>query len=287
MKTVSEILTLSTQYLEEKRVVRSRRMAEGLIAFVLGLKRIELYQQFDRPIVESEQERVRAGLKQLGKGCPLEYILGEIEFFQCRIQVDARALIPRPETEVLVDHIVKRMQGFSHKTLWDLCTGTGCIGISLKKQFPSWSISLSDIAKDALELASFNARLNEAEVVCYEGDLLAPFAGKKADLIVCNPPYVASHEYFTLDSSVRDYEPKIALVGGSLGTEFYERLARELPEYLNPGARLFLEIGALQGSALKQIFSSPIWCKQELCFDWSGRERFFFLEMQQLSRVSS
>ena len=113
------------------------------------------------------------------------------------------------------------------------------------------------------------------EVELYQGDLLAPFAGKKADVIVCNPPYVSAAEYEALDPSVRQFEPKVALLAGESGFEFYERLAAELPPFLNRGGQLFLEIGATQGEVVKKIFSGG-----EVLQDWSGKDRFFFLEKQ-------
>jgi release factor glutamine methyltransferase len=120
------------------------------------------------------------------------------------------------------------------------------------------------------------------ELECLEGDLLAPFKGRKADFIVCNPPYVSQEEYVALDPSVREFEPKMALVGGVLGVEFYQRLAQELPSFLNQGASLFFEIGSTQANRLKTIFSAPIWQESQVHKDWSGRDRFFFLKYNQL-----
>ena len=277
MKTIQELIQLSTLYLQERKVERARRNAEELLSHILGLKRIDLYLQFDRPVEEKELARLREWLKRLAKGEPLEYITGEVQFFGCRIKVDPRALIPRTETEILADLIAKRIQG---KTLWDLCTGPGTLGLSLKKALPHMEVSLSDISPDALALARDNARENGVEVEFLLGDLLAPFAGKVADAVVCNPPYISIQEYIEIAPSVRDYEPKGALVGGERGTEFYERLAAELPPFLKSGGQLFLEIGAAQGVAVKEIFQSDPWVKLELLKDWSGKDRFFFLEKQ-------
>jgi release factor glutamine methyltransferase len=277
VKTIQELIQLSTLYLQERKVERARRNAEELLSHILGLKRIDLYLQFDRPVEEKELARLREWLKRLAKGEPLEYITGEVQFFGCRIKVDPRALIPRTETEILADLIAKRIQG---KTLWDLCTGPGTLGLSLKKALPHMEVSLSDISPDALALARDNARENGVEVEFLLGDLLAPFAGKVADAVVCNPPYISIQEYIEIAPSVRDYEPKGALVGGERGTEFYERLAAELPPFLKSGGQLFLEIGAAQGVAVKEIFQSDPWVKLELLKDWSGKDRFFFLEKQ-------
>jgi release factor glutamine methyltransferase len=278
MKTVGEILQASTGFLQKKKIERARRLAEELIAQVLSIKRIDLYLQFDRPIVEEELDQIRPRLQRLASGEPIEYILGKIDFFGCAIRVDPRVLIPRQETEILLDHIVKRVG--ASQTAWDICTGSGCIGISLKKKLPALSVTLSDLSADALIVAEENARTNGVEVEILQGDLLTPFRGRKADLVAINPPYVSVNEYFSLDRSVSDFEPKMALIGGERGTEFYERLSLELPDYLNPGARVFLEIGSTQGEAVQKIFSSPVWKRQEVVLDWAGKTRFFFLELQ-------
>ncbi len=286
MKSLGEVLKLSTSFLEERKIDRPRRSAEDILAFVLKCKRMDLYMQFDRPIVENELAAVRELIKRRAKGEPLEYLFGEAEFHTadggCRIKIDRRVLIPRQETEILADLIVKRLKprDLSGLQLWELCTGSGYLGISLKKSLPGLSVTLSDISKDAIALASENAKANGAEVEILEGDLLAPFKGRSADFVVCNPPYVSESEFLNLDPSVRDYEPRIALVGGERGTEFYERLSRELPPFLKPKAEVFFEIGSNQGEAVKQIFSDPIWTSSQIINDWAGHPRFFFLEKQ-------
>jgi len=129
-------------------------------------------------------------------------------------------------------------------------------------------------------LAAENARRNGVEVELLQGDFFAPVAGRRFDAIACNPPYVSEAEFATLDPSVKDFEPKRALLGGVSGLEFYERLAREAPSHLKLGGQIFLEIGASQGEGIKKIFPEG-----ELLFDWSGKARFFFLEKQVLSPV--
>jgi release factor glutamine methyltransferase len=272
MKPIAEVLKLSSEFLAERKIDRPRRLAEDLIAHVLKLKRMDLYLQFDKPVVEAELVVIREFLRRCGKGEPFEYIAGEVEFFGCQIKVDKSVLIPRPETEILVEMISKRVRGGS---LWDLCTGSGCIGIGLKKACPELSVTLSDLSEDAVALASENGKLNGVDVEVLQGDLLTPFQGRKADFVVCNPPYISQEEYGQLDLSVRNFEPKLALVGGERGIEFYERLARELPAYLNPGAQVFFEIGAGQGEALKKLFPGG-----ELHRDWAGHPRFFLLSRQ-------
>jgi release factor glutamine methyltransferase len=276
VKSIGEIINASTLFLKSKEVGAPRRLSEELLGALLQMKRIDLYLQYDRPVEEEILAALRGWMKRLGVGEPVEYIVGEVEFFGCKLKIDKRVLIPRPETEILVDQIAKRLGGA--REVWDLCTGSGCIGIALKKKFPEISVSLSDQSEEALFLARENGERNGVAVELLLGDLLEPFAGRKADLIAVNPPYVSTSEYLALDAGVREFEPKAALLAGERGTEVYERLAGELPKFLNPLGRVFLEIGSAQGAAVKEIFSSPIWAKRELLQDWSGKDRFFFLE---------
>jgi release factor glutamine methyltransferase len=267
MKTILEVLKLSSEFLAERKIDRPRRIAEELLAHALRLKRMDLYLLFDKPIEEKELALIRELLKRCAKQEPLEYVLGEIDFFGAQIKVDRRALIPRQETEILVERVSKKLRG---KVLWDICTGTGCIGISLKKKHPELDVTLSDISQEALELASMNAKLNSVDVLLLQGDLLAPFVGQKADIIICNPPYISQKEFEALDMSVRGFEPKLALLGGERGSEIYEKLSTVLPQYLNDGAQVFFEIGKDQGPILKALFPDG-----ELFMDWSGHPRFF------------
>jgi len=282
MKTVSEVLQLSANYLQERQVARPRREAEDLLCFILKLSRLELYLQHERPMDESELSLYRDFLKRKVKGEPYEYIAGEIPFFHCRFRLSPDVLIPRPETEILLEKAVLEIQkkDYSDKVAWDLCCGSGCLGVSLKKALPALEVSLSDLSEKAIEIAKANASMNDATVCFYQGDLLSPFRQGKADFVLCNPPYISNQEFNSLDPSVRLYEPKIALVSGPSGLEFYTRLADELPVYLNRGAKVFLEIGAGQGAAVGAIFGAKCWKTKCLEKDWAGHDRFFFLEFE-------
>ncbi len=282
MKTLGEVLTLSTDFLKEKECKRSRRIAEELIGYILKLKRLDLYMQFDRPLVEIELEELRSLLKRAVKGEPLEYITGEVSFYDCAIAVSPHVLIPRPETEILVDLACKQLKQMplQGKIAWDLCTGSGCIGIAVKKACPDLEMVLSDISEDALSVAEANAQSNQVQVEIVQGDLFAPFASRKADFIFCNPPYISNKEYLNLDESVKDFEPKTALVAEEDGLAFYRLLKESLPKYLNPGGWVFLELGTGQGEALLNLFSGPQWKGARVEKDWAGHDRFFFLEFE-------
>lgn len=280
MKTLGEILLTTDQFLKEKQCGRSRRVAEEIIAHALGLKRLDLYMQFDRPLIEAELEMLRPLVRRAAKGEPVEQMIGEVLFYHCQICVTPDVLIPRPETEILVAQACKQLERVEGKTVWDICTGSGCIGIAVKKACPGLSVTLSDISKKALVVAAENAQKNAIDVELLHGDLLFPFAGRKADVVFCNPPYVSLKEYLALDRSVRDFEPKEALVAEEEGMAFYRRFSEELPAYLNPQAKVYFEIGTGQGKALLDLFSSSKWKEARVEKDWAGHDRFFFLEFE-------
>jgi release factor glutamine methyltransferase len=282
MKTVLEILNLSAEYLQQRNVQSPRRQAEELISAALQIARVQLYMEFDRPLAETELNLIRARLVRRGKGEPLQYIHGEVEFLDCLIKVSPAVLIPRQETELLVDTIIKSLatQNLEGKILWDVCCGSGCIGIALKKKFPELEVVLSDISSDALQVAKENAQVNEVSVSFEEGDLLAPFVGKKTNFLVCNPPYVTEEEYTQLDAEVSKYEPRTALVSGETGLEFYQRLANGLAGVLESSGNAWFEIGKGQGHAVEQLFSGAPWVRSQSERDWAGHDRFFFLEKE-------
>lgn len=276
MKTLGEILKLSTDFLQKRGLNRARREVEELLSYVLKLPRIELYMQFDRPMIEQELTALREAIKRRAEGEPCQYIAGFVEFLGCRITVNRNVLIPRPETEILADRIVKELLA-TPVEIWDVCTGSGCIGIALKKQRPDCKVTLSDISAEALAVARENAVHNLVDIEVLQGDLLKPFQGRRADIIVCNPPYIAEKDYPALDREVRDWEPRQALVGGSGGLEFYQRLALELPVYLQPGGKVYLEIGTKMGDQIKNLFDAQIWKNKLLLQDWSSHDRYLII----------
>jgi release factor glutamine methyltransferase len=280
MRLVREVLSETTQLFSHQGIPQARRQAEDLLCDFLAYDRPTLYTQLDIPFPHQSWAVCQAWVQRRLAGEPLAYICGNVHFYDCTLKITPAVLIPRQETEVLVDKIVQdlKTQDLTGKILWDLCCGSGCMGIALKKHLPALSVYLSDISAEALALARDNADRNQVEVTCVQGDLLAPFRGKKAHIVVCNPPYIAESEYLTLEKEVRAYEPKMALVGGATGREFYERLAHELPAYLYPQAKVWLEIGYQQGSDLHKLFQPSRWKARVLENDWAGHHRFFFLE---------
>lgn len=279
MKSLGEILKLSCDYIQSKGSSHSKREVEELIAHTLNKKRLDLYLNFDKPLTEPELVLVRKNLTRLAKNEPLQYIEGQVSFYDCTIQVDPRVLIPRPETELLVETIVKqiRLQPYDNKVLWDICTGSGCIGIAIKKALGTLAVTLSDISSDALALAKVNAEQNQVTVDFVQGDLAEPFRGKRADFIVCNPPYITEDEFIGLEAHVTCFEPKLALVSGQTGLECYERLIKALPSICNPGAVIWFEIGHTQKEPLLAMLSHLK--EPKALQDYSGKDRFITFQI--------
>ena len=246
--------------------MKKNRDIEEIVAHVLKSK--------------GEESQITTLVSRYEKGEPLAYILGYVNFYDCHIQVNSDVLIPRLESEILIELLLKRIEK-KEKVLLDLCSGSGCLGIAIKKQNPDLEVVLSDISPKCVELAKQNAKANDVDVTILQGDLLSSLENKKIDYLVCNPPYVSESEYLALEKSVKTYEPKLALTGGCDGLDFYRRVEREVKGYLNDKAKVFFEIGSLQGSSLNQIFSDPVWRHKEILKDWSGHDRFFFLEFQR------
>ena len=254
-----------------------------LLAEVEGLAKNVIWDPRSKIEFSQEQEEwfcKRA--KRLLLGEPLAYILGFVEFLSCRIELSPQVLIPRQETEILVEQVCAYLdqQTVSGRVLWDVCCGSGCIAIAIKKRFPLLHVVASDLSRDALLLAQKNANANGVDVEFRYGDLLIPFEGEVADDIVSNPPYLTYAEYQQLDASVKNFEPKHALLGGVQGVAFYERFAEEAHRFLIPQGRLWMEIGSTQGLLVQQLFASPPWCRSRLQQDWAGRDRFFSVERE-------
>lgn len=280
MKTIREVLGLSSKYFEEREISNARREAEDMLCDVLDLKRIALYMDLDRPLTADELGQCRERLLRRAKGEPLAYIHGAVDFADCTLTVTPAVLIPRQETEILVEKIASTLKelDLQDKILWDICCGSGCIGIALKKRFPELTVELSDLSADAVAIAKANALKNNVDVTIHQGDLLVPFAGRKCHFFVCNPPYIAAEEYATLSREVRDHEPRLALVAADEGLAYYQRLAHELPPVLHTGGKVWFEIGYQMGERLSQIFACAFWKKCFVEKDWAGHDRFFFLE---------
>jgi len=258
--TIQKLLNWVTEYLGRKGIDSPRLSAELLLSHVLAKKRIELYMQFDQPVAEDQLSCLHDLVKRAGQHEPVAYILGKTEFYSLELNVTPDCMIPRPETELLVERAIEFLQVQACQQLvCDLCTGCGCIGIVIAKICPNARIIATDISDDALKVAAQNVQKHQldkqVELLC--GDLFesvtARLAGDKFDLIVCNPPYVSAAEYETLAKNVKDYEPRLALWAGADGLDICRRVIKGAGAFLKPGGALMLEIGFSQGQAVKEL----------------------------------
>lgn len=282
MRSLLEILNLSTTFLKDKNIPNALREAQDLFCDALNLNRMQLYLEHDRPLSDKELVLLRERVQRRAKGEPGAYIHGQVKFLEATLHVTPSVLIPRQETEILTHNVIEYLknENTEGKIFWDLCCGSGCIGISVKKAVAPLQVIASDISPVSLEIARKNCTENQVDVLLLQGDLLAPYQGLKADFVVCNPPYIAENEWLGLENEVRLYEPKNALISGPTGLEIYQRLAEELPAYLNSGAKVWFEIGASQGESILSLFTCAPWKKLHIEKDYAGKDRFFSLEIE-------
>ena len=225
--------------------------AEWIYAITLGIKRSDLVRQ--RTIKSSESKAIHGIVKERLAGRPLWYIIGDTEFYGCKIKVDERALIPRPETELLADTVVKSAE--NGDKILDMCTGSGCIAVSVAKALKGKNVSVTaaDLSDAAIMLAEENAKLNDVNVTFVQSDMFTNVRGRY-NIIVCNPPYIKSGEIPFIQKEVREHEPRVALDGGEDGLEFYRILAKNVKSYLAKDGMLIMECGEGQANDILQIF---------------------------------
>ena len=273
MRTLAEVLRLSAAYLEERGSPTPRLDAELLIGHALGLQRIELYTNFDRPLHEPELAACRALLDRRGRREPVAYILGRWGFHGLDLMVDERVLVPRPETELLVERCLALLAERPEPTVLDVGTGSGAIALAIKAARPDAVVAAADVSADALAVAAANAAALGLAVELVESDLLGGLSGRRFDLIASNPPYVTEAEIETLAPEVAQFEPRRALVAGPRGTEVLERLAADAPEALAPGGWLVVECGAGQAAAVRGLLESAGAAETFVAPDLAGIDR--------------
>lgn len=234
--------------------------AEHLLARVLGIRRLDVYLQFERPVSTEEQDSFRALMKRRATGEPVAYLVGTRGFWKHDFEVGPAVLVPRPETELLVEKALAR--GGAPRPpeagplrVLDVGTGSGCVAISIALELPDAEVVAVDASASALGVARRNAeRLAAANVTFREGDGFGPVAAERFDLVVSNPPYIPSGDIAGLDRDVRDFEPRLALDGGPDGLDVIRRWARDAHAQLVPGGWVFFEIGQGQGEAAAALF---------------------------------
>jgi release factor glutamine methyltransferase len=258
--TIQKLLNWTIEYLTSKGIDSPRLSAELLISHVVGLKRIELYTQFDKQVPQHQLNQLHELVKRAGLYEPVAYLTGKTEFYSLELDITADCMIPRPETELLVQRAIEFLRTHSGvQYVCDLCTGSGCIAVAIAKNFPNGRITATDISAAALAVTARNVEKHRLEerikLLC--GDLFEPVIKQldvnQFDLIVCNPPYVSTAEYENLDKNIKDYEPEFALLAGKDGMDIYRRIVTEVDKFLKPGAVLMLEIGYAQGPAVREL----------------------------------
>jgi len=274
--SVRRVLGWAADDLKRRGNDGARLEVELLLGRVLGLDRIGLIMQSERALTPSELATFRELFKRRRAGEPVAYLLGEREFYGILLRVDARVLIPRPDSERLVEVALERTRLRSMRGMaLDLCTGSGCVAIAFARQRPTWSVTGSDISEDALQVARGNAHRTGAvrNLRLLQGSLFAAVPGERFDLISGNPPYIPSAEIAGLPVDVRDFEPRLALDGGADGLELVREIAAQAASHLTLGGLLALEIGADQGAAALAILQQRGYTEVELARDLGGRDR--------------
>ena len=273
--TIGRILKWTEQYFKEKGIESPRLDAEVLLSHILGRERIYLYVHFDEPLEPAELARYREAIKQRVQRVPVAYIIGEKEFMGLTFKVTEDTLVPRPDTEILVQAAIERLRARGDAPRFaDIGTGTGAICLSVLHFLPKAQADTVDISPAARAIAEENAAALEVadRVTFHTGDLLAPLAGQCYDAILSNPPYIPDGDIAALAPEVRLKEPHTALAGGKDGLDFYRRLMANAPALLKDGGFLAVEVGIHQAAPVAAL-AVPSFSRTEILKDYAGIER--------------
>lgn len=273
---LTDVLAEAAAFLKMRGISDPRLNAERMLAHVLGLKRIDLYLQFDRPLNRDERNAYKDLLKRRTAREPLQYILGETEFMSLPFRVGPDVLIPRPETEVLVERVLEDAKAEPVQTILDIGTGSGCIAVSLAVNLPDVRITALDVSKEALETASQNAELNgvQERIHFIRGDIRCGIeSDSRFDAAVSNPPYISLDEWDGLEPEIREFEPRSALCDESDGLAFYREIAGKSRSFLQNGGRLYLEVGDGQSGSVRRLLETSGFSGVESFLDFNRIER--------------
>lgn len=256
--TILDIIKWTTDYFEKKGIESPRLNIELMLCQILGISRLDIYTQFEKPLTDVERKILRDMINKRVKRMPLQYILGNTNFYGNNFLVNNSVMIPRPETELLVDKVLKDIENkYFHLNILDIGTGSGCIALSLAKELPNSIVFGIDNSYFALLTAKNNAsNLAIKNILFYQCDILKeiPFS-EKFDIIVSNPPYIPLNEYQNLEPEVKFYEPKESLTDNADGLTFYKRFVKILPEMLKDNGQFYFEFGFLQSEILTNLFN--------------------------------
>ncbi len=267
--TVGEVLRRATEYLAGKGVDSPRLDAEHLLGKALGLSRVELYMHHDRPLSDAERDEFRELVRRRGEREPLAYVLGEWDFRGLTLKVDRRALVPRPETEVVVERCLALLDGRPEPRVLDVGVGTGAIALAIAQEHPGAQVKACDVSAEALELARENAESTGIPIVLEQRDLREGLGTGQYDLVVSNPPYVLPEEIETLEPEVREWEPRVATVG----REYTHLVAEHAAEVLPPGGQLVLEVAGERGADVVDLLERLGYDDVRLTLDLAGSDR--------------
>lgn len=258
--TIQKLLNWVTECFTKKGIESPRLSAELLLSYVLTMKRIELYTQFDKVAGKEHLDELHEFVERAARGEPIAYLIGKTEFYSLELDITRECMIPRPETELLVERAIEFLRiRNGNQFVCDLCTGSGCVAVAIGRNYATAEIIATDICDAALKVAAKNIEKHglkdRVKLLC--GDLFDPIMPQldvgKFDLIVCNPPYVSAPEFEKLERGVRDYEPTVAFFAGEDGLDIYWRICERVEEFLKPDAALMLEVGYRQGRAVKEL----------------------------------
>lgn len=271
-KTYFEVLKWASSFLENNH--QEAYIAEYLLLEKNGWTKTDLLMNFKKQMPLAEYNAYKTDLEKVTLHIPVQYLIGSTEFYGRRFKVNEYTLIPRPETEELVELILKDNHQENLEVV-DIGTGTGIIALSLSLENPTWKVTGLDISKEALKIATRNNQALEGQVHFLESDVLSKFPkNKKIDILVSNPPYISYDEWEEMDESVREYEPKQALFAENNGLAIYEKIAKESTTVLSEKGRIYLEIGYLQGESVSQIFKEAYPTKSvRVIKDLNGQDR--------------
>jgi release factor glutamine methyltransferase len=288
--TVRKLLEWTPGFFAKKGVDQPRLAAELLLSHVLNVARIQLYTGYDRVVGEAQLAQFRDLVKRAGEQEPIAYLTGKAHFFSLEFSVNRDVLIPRPDTETLVENVlqtVRHSAGLEAPRVLDLCAGSGCVAAAIAKNLKASIVVAIDISPAAAAVAKTNIeQLGLSDRVMIEiGDLFDPIKtmvdARPFDLIVANPPYIPSEQLPGLDKSVRDYEPMLALDGGPDGLDIHRRILTKAPDHLLPGGRVFLEIAFDQGNAAREMAGGfDAFVDPRILKDFGGRDRVLALQLK-------
>lgn len=280
MLTVLEAISSAAEYLGQKGIESARLNSELLLAQTLHCKRLDLYLTFERPLQKNEIDTFRDLIKRRSKFEPLQYIIGKVEFFGIELEIDSSVLIPRPETELLVETVLGEVKNIENPNILDIGSGSGNISIALAKSLPRSHITGIDISEDAIIISKRNAKIQQVEkqVMFVHRDIFSAtdFNANHFDVIVSNPPYIPANDFEELAPELRLYEPKIALTDGDNGLNFYKKISSLAKILLKKNGMIFFEIGINQSESVKTILSENSFLNIAIKKDYSDIDRIIF-----------